>query len=419
MNKKVVLPDLLSPEHIECPYHLYQQLHRGSGVAEDPAVGVVVAGYRDLVELSRNTALFSSSISEDGKGPRHMGVGKEPVQADVEEILALAHPLENALFTADPPEHTRHRKLISKALSPRRVRKLEPAIRQLANELLDAFIDDGEVDFLPRFAIPLPVTVIADILGVDRADIATFKHWGDLMISGNVDVLSHERRREVAHAVVALHRYFVPRIEQRRLAPTDDLLSDMVNAEVDGEGRLSTAELLPIIDQVLLAGHETTTNLIGNAMLVLLRDPALMARLRANPGLIEAFVEEALRYDPPIQCTYRRATADTDLRGVPVSGGAMVVPLWAAAGHDPTVFEQPERFDPDRPNVRQHMGFGYGPHFCAGAELARLEARIAFETLLQRLDDIELDEQASDLGHLPSFAARGYRRVMLRFSKRA
>lgn len=418
MHNEAVSPDLLSAEHIECPYHLYRALHRGSGVAEDPAVGVVVAGYEDLVELSKNTDLFSSSISEDGKGPRHMGVGRDPVQPDVEEILALAHPLENALFTADPPQHTRHRKLISKALSPRRVRSLEPAIRQLANELVDSFIDAGQVDLLARFAVPLPVTVIADILGVDRADIATFKHWGDLMISGNVDVLSHERRREVAHAVVALHRYFVPRIEQRRREPTDDLLSDMVNAEVDGEGRLSTAELLPIIDQVLLAGHETTTNLIGNAMLVLLRDPALMTRLRANPEMIEAFIEEVLRYDPPIQCTYRRATADTELRGVAVKRGSMVVPLWAAAGHDPAVFEQPGLFDPDRANVRQHMGFGHGPHFCAGAELARLEARIAFETLLSRLADIELDEQASDLGHLPSFAARGYRRVALRFRRK-
>lgn len=418
LSKETGKADLLSADHIECPYHLYQRLHHGSGVAVDPAVGVVVAGYEDLVELSKNTALFSSSISEDGKGPRHMGVGKEPVQPDVEAVLALAHPVENALFTADPPEHTRHRKLISKALSPRRVRNLEPSIRQLANQLVDSFIDAGEVDLLTQFAIPLPVTVIADILGVDRADIATFKHWGDLMISGNVDVLSHERRLEVAHAVVALHDYFVPRIEQRRREPTDDLLSDMVNAEVDGEGRLSTAELLPIIDQVLLAGHETTTNLIGNAMLVLLRDPALMARLRAEPTLIEAFIEETLRYDPPIQCTYRRATADTELRGVPVSRGAMVVPLWAAAGWDPAVFEQPSRFDPDRANVRQHMGFGHGPHFCAGAELARLEARIAFETLLARLADIELDVASSDLGHLPSFAARGYRRVALRFTRR-
>ncbi len=407
--------DLLSAEHIACPYALYARMHAGSGIAVDPGVGVAVAGYADLVELSKNTALYSSSITEDGRGPRHMGVGPEPVQDDVEAIFAEAHPIVNALFTADPPVHTRHRKLVSKALSPRRVRELEPAIRTLANELVDAFIDEGRADLLPAFAVPLPVTVVADILGVDRADIWTFKHWGDLMISGNIDVLDHARRREVARAVVDLHRYFVPRIEQRRAQPTNDLLSEMVNAEIDGESRLTTEELLPIIDQILLAGHETTTNLIGNAMMILLRDPALMAHLRANPDGIENFVEETLRIDPPIQCTYRRTTAPVTLRSLDIDQGRMVVPLWGAAGYDPSVFPEPERFDPSRPNVRQHMGFGHGPHFCAGAELARLEARIAFETLLGRLQDITLDEQASDLRPLPSFAARGCRRIVLGF----
>lgn len=218
--------------------------------------------------------------------------------------------------------------------------------------------------------------------------------------------------------MVPLHDDFVPRMERRRREPTGDMLSDMVNAEVDGEGRLPTAELLPITDQELLAGHETTTSPIGNAMLELLRDPALMARLRAEPAPIEVFVEETLRHDPPIQCTCRRATVDTELRGVPVSLGAMVVPLWAAVGRDPAVIEQPVRVDPDRANVRRHMGFGQGPQFCAGAELARLAARIAFETLLARLADIELDVASSDLGHLPSFAVRGYRRVVLRFTRR-
>jgi len=411
--------DLQSPDHIECPYHLYQRLHAASGVAIDPLIGIAVAGYDDLVKLAKNTTLFSSSITEDGKGPRHMGVGQYPVPPDVEAVLATAYPVENALFTADPPVHTRHRKLISKALSPRRVRLLEPAIRTIAGQLVDAFIDEGRVDLLRQFAVPLLVTVISDILGVDRADMARFKYWGDLMISGNIDVLSHERRLEVAHGVVEFHRYFEPRIEQRRHQPTDDLLSDMVNAVVDGEAPLATAELLPMVSQVLLAGHETTTNLIGNATLILLRDPALMARLIATPLLIPDFVEEALRFDPPIQCTYRRTTADTTLQDVPVSRGAMVVPLWGAAGWDPTVFPNPSVFDPARSNARQHMGFGHGPHFCGGAELARLEARIAFETLLSRLTNIELDESSSDLAHLPSFASRGYRRVVLTFDKRA
>lgn len=409
--------DLADPEHIECPYKMYASLHEAGGVGVDPNIGTIVAGYDTLAALAKNTTVYSSAITEDDRGPRHMGINSEPVQDDVEEILSNAHPIVNALFTADPPEHTRHRKLISKALSPRSVRALEPQIRQITTELIDAFIDRGSVDLIPGFAVPLPVTVIADILGVDRADIWTFKHWGDLMISGNIDLLTHERRREVAHAVVELHDYFVPRIEERRRRPTDDLLSIMVNTEVDGEPPLTTAELLPIIDQILLAGHETTTNLIGNAVLVLLNDSELMARLRDLPADIPAMVEEALRWDPPIQCTYRRATRDDTIEGNNVAAGDMVIPMWAGANWDPEVFPNPEQFDIDRPTTKPHMGFGFGPHFCAGAELARLEARIAFEELLGRLGDITLDESDSDLSHLPSFASHGYRKISLSFSK--
>jgi cytochrome P450 len=409
--------DLTASEHIECPYKMYASLHQAGGVGVDPNIGTIVAGYDTLAALAKNTSVYSSAITEDDRGPRHMGINTEPVQDDVEEILSNAHPIVNALFTADPPEHTRHRKLISKALSPRSVRELEPQIRQITTDLIDAFIDRGSVDLIPEFAVPLPVTVIADILGVDRADIWTFKHWGDLMISGNIDLLSHERRREVAHAVVELHEYFVPRIEERRRQPTDDLLSIMVNTEVDGEPPLTTEELLPIIDQILLAGHETTTNLIGNAMLVLLEDDALMTRLRENPRDIPAMVEEALRWDPPIQCTFRRAKKNDSIGDISVSAGDMVIPMWAGANWDPEVFPNPERFDIDRPNTKPHMGFGFGPHFCAGAELARIEARVAFEELLSRLGDIALDETASDLSHLPSFASHGYRKVGLRFKR--
>jgi cytochrome P450 len=228
-------------------------------------------------------------------------------------------------------------------------------------------------------------------------------------------MLSHARRRDVAHAVVELHEYFVPRIEERRRHPTDDLLSIMVNTAIDGEPPLTTEELLPIIDQILLAGHETTTNLIGNAMLVLLNDNTLMTRLRTNPTDIPAMVEEALRWDPPIQCTYRRVTRDDDLEGIGVKKGDMVIPMWAGANWDPAIFLNPEQFNIDRPMTKPHMGFGFRPHFCAGAELARIEARIAFEELLSRLGSITLDERASDLTHLPSFASHGYRKVGLQF----
>ncbi|MCH1610117.1 MAG: cytochrome P450, partial [Luminiphilus sp.] len=154
--------NLSETSHIECPYTMYASLHQSGGVGVDPNIGTIVAGYDTLAALARNTSVYSSAITEDDRGPRHMGINSEPVQDDVEEILSNAHPIVNALFTADPPEHTRHRKLISKALSPRSVRALEPQIRQITTELIDAFIDRGSVDLIPEFAVPLPVTVIAD-----------------------------------------------------------------------------------------------------------------------------------------------------------------------------------------------------------------------------------------------------------------
>lgn len=409
---------LTDPEVMECPYHHWrEQFERGETVFDDPDVGVAVMGYERLNRLSKDTVAFSSSITADGKGPRHMGVGKDPVQADVEEILASAHEVSNALFTADPPLHTRHRRLINEALNPRRVRALEPDIGAICDQLLGRWIDSGEADFMPSFAIPLPLTLISDILGVDRADMAKFKHWGDEMISGNLDVLSHQRRREVAQAVVDFHNYFVPRIEQRRAAGgADDLLDALVNATVEGEASLTTAELLPIISQVLLAGHETTTNLVTNGMVLLAERKDLRARLQGNPSDIPAFIEEVLRWDPPVHCTFRRATAATELDGVPVPEGGMVVPVWGSAGRDPEVFDDPDEFDIDRANVRRHMGFGHGPHFCAGAELARVESRIAFERLLAAMADFDVDGEQSDLSHIASFSTHGYRRVVLTFT---
>ena len=407
--------DLGGDAHIQCPYPLYHNLHKGNALARDPAVGLTVSGYRDLVALAKNTSVFSSSITEDGQGPRHMGVGPDPVQEDVEAIFEDAHPMVNALFTADPPVHTRHRKLVSKALSTARIRALEPAVSEVVETLIDAVCEVGELDVLPDFAIPLPVTVIAAVLGVDSEDLWTFKRWGDLMISGNIDVLNHEQRREVAAAVVDFHHYFLPRIAARRREPTDDLLSALVNAEIDGEPALRDEELLPIIDQILLAGHETTTNLIANGLVVLMRDSSLLSRLQEEPAAVEAFVEEVLRWDPPIHCTYRRATQETAIHGVDISPGEMVIPLWAGANFDPEIFHDPKTFDIDRDNVRAHMGFGYGPHFCVGAELARLEARLAFTGLLQRLPNLQLDVVQSDLRRLPSFASQGYHRVVLTF----
>jgi cytochrome P450 len=413
---------LTDPDVIENPYPFYEALHAGCPVQHDPGIGWLVSRYEDVRAMALNTREFSSSVAGPD-GPRHMGVSPEPLSPEVEALLEQYHQMDNALFTADPPAHTRHRALVNKALNPRRVRQLEGAMRTIANDLVDRFIDDGRCELHTQFGIGLPLTVIADTLGVEREDMPAFKHWSDCMLAGNIDVLDNQRRAEVARAVIEFQQYMIPRIEARREHPRDDLLSDLANAEisedegVDGPRRLTTAELLPIVSQLLLAGNETTTNLIGNGLVLLIQRPDVMAELRADHGLIPAFVEEVLRYDGPIHCTFRRTSNLVEIAGQEIPPGDMVIPMWGAASQDPAVFENPREFDLHRRNVRKHLTFGVGPHFCAGAEMARVEARVAFEVLLGRLDHIRLAEGAS-LEHQPSFSARGYREIQIEFEPR-
>jgi cytochrome P450 len=422
MSEQSVDRRLTDPEVSEDPYPFYAELHRGCPVQHDAAVGWLVSRYEDVRKMALNTREFSSSVA-GADGPRHMGVSPEPLSAEVEELLEQYHPMDNALFTADPLAHTRHRALVNKALNPRRVRQLEGAMREIAEELVDRFAGDGRCELHTQFGVPLPLTVIADTLGVEREDMPDFKHWSDCMLAGNIDVLDNPRRAEVARAVIEFQRYMIPRIEARREQPRDDLLSDLANAEIEdddgpvaGPRRLTTAELLPIVSQLLLAGNETTTNLIGNGLVLLIEKPDVMAEVRGEHALIPQFVEEVLRYDGPIHCTFRRARGDVEIAGHAIPEGEMVIPMWGAASQDAAVFENPREFDLHRPNVRKHLTFGVGPHFCAGAEMARVEARVAFEVLLTRLDNFRLVD-GQGLEHHASFSARGFKQIHIEFER--
>ncbi|HTR74875.1 MAG TPA: cytochrome P450 [Solirubrobacterales bacterium] len=404
------------------PDAFYADIRGKCPVRHEEGIGWLISRYHDVRSMALNTKEFSSSIAGE-EGPRHMGVGTEPLSEEVEGLLAQYHPMDNALFTADPPKHTRHRALVNKGLNPRRVRSLEGKMREISEDLVDGFIADGHCELHTQFGIGLPLTVIADTLGVERKDMPEFKYWSDCMLAGNLDVLDNTRRAEIARAVIDFQQYFIPRIESRRKEPQDDLLSDLANAEIedgdlDGEAtgprNLTTAELLPIVSQILLAGNETTTNLIGNGLVILIRNPEIMAEVRGQFSLIPGFVEEVLRFDGPIHCTFRRTMDDVEVDGEVIPGDSMVVPVWGSANKDPEVFDQPEKFDIHRRNARRHLTFGVGPHFCVGAEMARLEAKVGFETLLTRLDNIRLKDDAG-LAHYPSFSARGFQRIDIEF----
>jgi pimeloyl-[acyl-carrier protein] synthase len=305
----------------------------------------------------------------------------------------------------DPPDHTRLRGLVNKAFTPRMVERLAPRIRKLAEELLDARAARGGMDAIADFAAPLPLLVIAELLGVPTEDRERLKRWSDdlaIMLDGTVAL---QFLGSAVQAAVEFDGYLRQRIAERRRAPRDDLLSELVAAQERGEA-LSEDEIVGSTILLLGAGHETTTNLIGNGILCLLRHPEQLARLRGDAGLLPSAVEEFLRYESPVQATSRIFPRDeVEVGGVAIPKGEEIGLFLGAANRDPEVFPDPERFDVGRRDNR-HLSFGLGIHFCLGAGLARLEGRVAFEALLERAPGLRAAEESEPVWR-PGFLFRG------------
>jgi pimeloyl-[acyl-carrier protein] synthase len=309
------------------------------------------------------------------------------------------------ILTADPPVHSRLRKLVSKAFTPRRVRELEPRVREITNDLLSGARDSSEVEAMATLANPLPVIVIAEMLGVSAGDHSQFKQWSNDMISS----FGQDMRTEPSPAGLAakdeLRRYLADAIKQRAANPADDLISALISAR-DESDALSENELLAFVVLLLLAGNETTTNLIGNGLLALCRHPEQQNRLRENRELIPKAIEEMLRYDPPVQMTVRMPTAAANVGGTEIAAGSLAFILLAAANRDPAQFPRPEVFDVGRePN--EHVSFGEGIHFCLGAPLARLEGAIAIESMLAKFPRLRLANPDAKIEYRGSMALRG------------
>jgi cytochrome P450 len=287
------------------------------------------------------------------------------------------------LLWADPPHHRQLRSLVSQAFTPRTIAGLSTRITQITHAHLDAVAARGTMDIINDLANPLPIIVIAELLGIPTRDQQQFKRWSDSIVSSV--------RLEKKQAVIQMNAYFLHIITQRRQQQQDDLISALLHAQIDGVS-LSDAELLNFCRLLLVAGHETSTNLIGNALLTFDEYPEVMDELRGDPGLIPAAIEEVVRFRTPIQKLRRAATADTNMRGYQIKAGEIVSPILGSANRDEEQFSQPDTFDIHRtPN--RHIGFGHGIHFCIGAPLARLETKIALEALLMRFTDIKRIEE--------------------------
>jgi len=365
------------PEFVADPYPFYARLRSEDPVHQSPMGLWVLTRYDDVARVLRDPRFGRKGFDElmDAR------FGAEPGQPG----------LATSMLFRDPPDHTRLRTLVSKAFTPRVIEGLRPHIQQIVDGLLDRVRDARAMDLIADLALPLPVIVISEMLGVPAADRDRFRQWS-LDIARSLDAIALPVGPEVIERGNAARRalvdYFRGLIAERRRRPRADLLTGLIAAEEQGD-TLSQPELLATLVLLLVAGHETTVNLIGNGMLALLRHPAEFRKLGAEPALLPSAVEELLRWDSPVQRTGRIAAANVELGDKLIPMGALVLGFVGAANRDPAHFPEPDRLDLARPDNR-HLAFGWGIHFCLGAPLARVEGQVAIGALARRLPALAL-----------------------------
>ena len=360
--------------------------------AQDPYPVYAALRDRDPVHRSAlmNAWMFTRHADIDTILRDHRRFSNDPRKGTLSSRQRAGLPADEefTMLFLDPPDHKRLRALVNKAFTPKAVNALEPHIRSLLGTLLDEIDDPAGFDLMQAVAQPLPVIVIAEMLGVPPEDRAQFKIWSDQRARTLEPSIDARERALAETANKSLNDYFRPIIEERRAAPQDDIVSALAQAEEEGD-RLTELEMLNMLRLLLIAGNETTTNLIGNGVLALLRNPDQMQRLRDDPSLIPSAVDELLRFDSPVQTDFRRALEDCEVNGFPLKKRDNIVLLLGAANRDPDVFDDPDRLDVGRGD-RSHLSFGRGIHHCIGAPLARLEGRVVLEMLLERFSQISL-----------------------------
>ena len=418
--------DPFEATHRDDPYPGYAALRREAPVYEIKAKNAfAVARYDDVAFILRHPEIFSSHAMQDvlqsgfrtGVSTLGTGLSGEEAMRLAELVRTLpVNPFEamraRSLIAIDPPVHGPMRNVVNRGFTPRRIAELEPRVRAIAREALDAVEakGSGELDLIHDYATPLPVRVIAELLGVEPERADDFKRWSNASVAGSTGSAAGYTAETLLRSFAELSTYMVSVIEDRRRKPREDLITTLTRAE-SGETALTSAEVVMFTLLLLVAGNETTTNLLGNTMLALLANPDQLALVQREPARIPALVEEALRYDGPIQFLARGALEDVELSGVKIPKGSIVLPLNGSANRDEAQFPNGERFDVTRA-PQGHLAFGFGNHFCLGASLARLEARVALEELLTRFVHFErLDDRVE---YIDSFLIRGLRDLRLR-----
>jgi cytochrome P450 len=398
--------DPLAPEQMESPFAVYARARREEPVFYSKKYGVwVVTRYSDLSHVTRDTASFSSANALEAK--------TEP-SPEVRAVLRDGYMEFQSLVQSDPPDHTRIRNVFNKALSASRIAAMEPQVRGVANRLIDAFVNDGEVDLISKFAFPFPGAVICLLLGVPLEDLPQIKQWSiakQVLLAAQEE---NERLVECARDFVALQRYFRDHIERRVKEPRDDLLTLLVPAEIGGTAPLTMQEAVCNAMDLLAAGHETTTDLIGNGLRLFMSHPEQLAQLRADMSLLPAALDEVLRAESPVRGLFRKVTTQVELGGARIPAGARLFLLYGSGNRDETVFERSEEFDIHRKTDVAHLAFGKGIHYCVGNALARLEGKIALELLLTRLPNVRRDSTREAVRR-PYLILWGFERLPIRW----
>jgi cytochrome P450 len=380
---------LLDPAVQACPFAYHQQLREKAPVYRMPETGFyVISNYEDLKTVLSDPATFSNDIEIEqlaGEAAADLGRMFDDHLAEV----GWGHV--QTLQRTDPPVHGRYRRLINRTLTPPMVKAMLPSLNRIADDLIDAFIDKGECDFVQAFAFPLPGLIIAEQIGLDAAQINTFKAWSDGMLAPAMGLLVDEASAKKYSEVEAEAQHYLAKLfEERRANPTDDMLSALLADSTEGDEPLTMHELQNLMNQLITGGYTTTADSIANAMLLLIENPDQMELLRKDRSLLRNFAEEALRHSSSVQGLFRRTTVETELSGVTIPANSIIHTRYGSANWDENVFPEPEKFDITRENASKHLAFSRGPHFCVGQPLAIQELMIGFDHILDRLDNIQL-----------------------------
>jgi cytochrome P450 len=381
--------DPFDPAQAVDPFPIWKESVEREPVFYSAPLGAWIVTRHAIIEkvLQDNTHFLNSGLSTIRTHPPE-------VQAILDQVRERAQPLR----AIDAPEHMRRRRLSQGGVSPQRVSQLEPRVREIANALVDGFYAEGRCDFYERFAYRYPLAVISSLLGFPIEAADKLHHWANCRVAiawGNEEI---ERYGEIARGVVEFHEFIEAEVKKHQVEPRDDMISDFVRINADAKQPVSMSELIEQLHSLVTAGHESTANWITLTLFNLLHDRSRWEKVCARPEGIPKMLEEALRFDGPVLGVWRRAGADAEIEGVPIAEHAKVYCVVGAGNRDPEVFDDPAAFAPERDNLRQLMTFGRGPHTCIGASLARLEGRVAFGVLVERLPNVRLAQDRLEFG---------------------